>query len=113
MYDELNCARIASGATATLSGLTCDRFAPLHTTGPSGFGSASTAEEVAAGFDGRRKTIIITGASAGLGAEATRVGGCRVIIMPAADGVHQAACKAQACGPSSKQYPPAHAPAGA
>ncbi len=48
---------------------------PIHIQrrGPSGFGSSSTAAQVAADWDGKGKVVIITGASAGLGLEATRV----------------------------------------
>ncbi|XP_074588119.1 short-chain dehydrogenase TIC 32 B, chloroplastic-like [Curcuma longa] len=51
--------------------------------GPSGFGSASTAEQVTAGVDASRHTVIITGGSSGLGAETARVmalRGAHVII---------------------------------
>ena len=41
--------------------------------GPSGFGANSTAEEVTAGLDLSGKTILITGAAAGLGRESARV----------------------------------------
>jgi WW domain-containing oxidoreductase len=41
--------------------------------GPSGFGYASTAEEVTAGLDLSAKTILITGVTSGLGREAARV----------------------------------------
>lgn len=41
--------------------------------GPSGFGSKSTAEDVTAGMDLRSKTIIISGATSGIGKEAARV----------------------------------------
>jgi WW domain-containing oxidoreductase len=41
--------------------------------GPSGFGYASTAEQVTDGLSLAGKTILITGANAGLGAEALRV----------------------------------------
>lgn len=45
----------------------------LRRKGATGYGSASTAEQVAANYDGKGKTIVITGASSGLGAEAARV----------------------------------------
>ncbi|XWS55690.1 hypothetical protein CRYUN_Cryun09bG0022600 [Craigia yunnanensis] len=41
--------------------------------GPSGFGSASTAEEVTDGIDGTNLTAIITGGASGIGLETTRV----------------------------------------
>jgi NAD(P)-dependent dehydrogenase (short-subunit alcohol dehydrogenase family) len=41
--------------------------------GPSGFGYASTAEEVTEGLDLRGKTILVTGINAGLGQESARV----------------------------------------
>mmetsp|Transcript_32407 Transcript_32407/g.82317 ORF Transcript_32407/g.82317 Transcript_32407/m.82317 type:complete len:373 (-) Transcript_32407:248-1366(-) len=41
--------------------------------GPTGYGSASTAEQVAEGWGGSGRVILITGASCGLGAEAARV----------------------------------------
>lgn len=41
--------------------------------GPSGFSARSTAEEVTEGIDGSGLTAIVTGASSGLGEEATRV----------------------------------------
>ncbi|KAG6507758.1 hypothetical protein ZIOFF_033110 [Zingiber officinale] len=51
--------------------------------GPSGFGSASTAEQVTDGIDASLLTVIITGGSSGIGAEAARVmalRGAHVII---------------------------------
>lgn len=41
--------------------------------GASGFSSSSTAEEVTRGIDGSRLTAIVTGATAGIGAETARV----------------------------------------
>ncbi|MQL90725.1 hypothetical protein Taro_023330 [Colocasia esculenta] len=46
---------------------------PFSRTGPSGFSSSSTAEEVTEGVDGRGLTAVITGASSGIGAETARV----------------------------------------
>ncbi|XP_066342539.1 short-chain dehydrogenase TIC 32, chloroplastic-like isoform X2 [Miscanthus floridulus] len=51
--------------------------------GPSGFGSASTAEEVIAGVDASNLTAIVTGATNGIGKETARVlalRGAKVII---------------------------------
>lgn len=44
-----------------------------HSPGPSGFGSSATAAQVAADWDGQGKVVFVTGASAGLGLESTRV----------------------------------------
>ncbi|KAK1284980.1 hypothetical protein QJS10_CPB20g00976 [Acorus calamus] len=41
--------------------------------GPSGFGSASTAEQVTAGVDASNLTVIITGGASGIGKETARV----------------------------------------
>ncbi len=41
--------------------------------GPTGFGSRATAAEVVANWNGTGKTVIITGATGGLGGEAARV----------------------------------------
>lgn len=51
--------------------------------GPSGFSASTTAEEVTQGIDGTGLTAIVTGASSGIGKEATRVlalRGVRVIM---------------------------------
>lgn len=45
----------------------------LGVPGPSGFGASSTAEQVAANWDGKGKTVLITGANTGLGQESARV----------------------------------------
>ncbi|URE21690.1 retinol dehydrogenase [Musa troglodytarum] len=64
--------------------------------GPSGFGSASTAEQVTAGIDASNLTVIITGGASGIGTETARVfalRGANVIIaarnLEAADGAKQ------------------------
>lgn len=54
----------------------------LRRPGPSGFTSTSTAEQVAAGWDGKGKVALVTGASSGMGLEALRAlagRGCEVI----------------------------------
>ncbi|KAL9266942.1 Short-chain dehydrogenase TIC 32 B, chloroplastic-like protein, partial [Drosera capensis] len=51
--------------------------------GPSGFGSATTAEQVTEGIDATRLTVIVTGGSGGIGIETSRVlalRGAHVII---------------------------------
>ncbi|XP_065048145.1 short-chain dehydrogenase TIC 32 B, chloroplastic-like [Musa acuminata AAA Group] len=64
--------------------------------GLSGFGSASTAEQVTAGIDASNLTVIITGGASGIGTETARVfalRGAHVIIaarnLKAADGAKQ------------------------
>ncbi|KAJ9540381.1 hypothetical protein OSB04_026887 [Centaurea solstitialis] len=55
----------------------------LGRAGPSGFGSASTAEQVSASIDASNLTIIITGGASGIGLETSRVlaeRGAHVII---------------------------------
>ena len=54
----------------------------LRRNGPSGFGGASTAEDVTAGLDLTRRTILVTGCNSGIGLETVRVlakRGARVI----------------------------------
>ncbi|KAK7279926.1 hypothetical protein RJT34_24987 [Clitoria ternatea] len=46
---------------------------PFSKTGPSGFSSSSTAEQVTHAIDGTGLTAIVTGASSGIGTETTRV----------------------------------------
>ncbi|KAK4279352.1 hypothetical protein QN277_011147 [Acacia crassicarpa] len=46
---------------------------PFSRKGPSGFSSASTAEQVTEGINGSGLTAIVTGASSGIGTESTRV----------------------------------------
>jgi len=48
-------------------------FSMIKGRGPSGFGYASTAEEVTQGLDLHGKTILVTGIAAGLGQESARV----------------------------------------
>nr|CAB3491117.1 unnamed protein product [Digitaria exilis] len=58
---------------------------PWGRRGPSGFGSASTAEEVTAGVDASHLTAIVTGATNGIGKETARVLALRgaEVIIPA------------------------------
>jgi len=58
---------------------------PWGRRGPSGFGSASTAEEVTAGVDATNLTAIVTGATNGIGKETARVLALRGanVIIPA------------------------------
>jgi WW domain-containing oxidoreductase len=65
--------------------------------GVSGFGYASTAEEVTAGIDLRGKTILITGVSSGLGEESARVlaaRGARIVGAARDRAKAEAACRA-------------------
>ena len=64
--------------------------------GASGFGYASTAEEVTAGLDLRDKTILVTGANSGLGLESARVlsqRGATIIACARSVASAQEACK--------------------
>src|SRR5262245_42916008 len=45
----------------------------LRKNGPSGFGGASTAEDVTAGLDLTGRTILVTGSTSGIGLETARV----------------------------------------
>lgn len=63
--------------------------------GPSGFGYASTAEEVTEGLDLTGKNVLITGVNAGLGAESARVlsmRGARILGAARTREKAQAAC---------------------
>jgi WW domain-containing oxidoreductase len=65
--------------------------------GASGFGYASTAEEVTAGLDLRGKTVLITGVNSGLGEESARVlalRGARVLGLARTEDKARAACSA-------------------
>jgi NAD(P)-dependent dehydrogenase (short-subunit alcohol dehydrogenase family) len=67
----------------------------LERPGPSGFGYASTAEDVTRGLDLRAKTILVTGCSAGLGRETLRVlgrSGARIIGTARTEATAQSAC---------------------
>ncbi|XP_024986140.1 short-chain dehydrogenase TIC 32, chloroplastic-like [Cynara cardunculus var. scolymus] len=68
--------------------------------GPSGFGSATTAEQATAGIDAANLTVIITGGASGIGLETSRVlalRGAHVIIaarnMETANEAKQTICK--------------------
>ncbi|MET0387481.1 MAG: SDR family oxidoreductase [Polyangiales bacterium] len=70
--------------------------------GASGFGYASTAEEVTQGLDLRGKTILITGVNSGLGQETARVLGLRgARIVGAARTRDKAAEACRAFGPTA------------
>jgi WW domain-containing oxidoreductase len=70
--------------------------------GASGFGYASTAEEVTAGLDLRGKKILITGVNTGLGAESARVLALRgATILAAARTLDKAAAACRTLGASA------------
>ena len=70
--------------------------------GASGFGYASTAEEVTAGLDLRGTKILITGVSSGLGAESARVLALRgATILGAARTLDKATQACRTLGPSA------------
>ena len=62
--------------------------------GPSGFGYASTAEEVTAGLDLTGRTVLITGSNSGLGAESARVLAARGARVVAAARTREKAAEA-------------------
>jgi NAD(P)-dependent dehydrogenase (short-subunit alcohol dehydrogenase family) len=65
--------------------------------GPSGFGHASTADEVTHGLNLRGQTILITGVSSGLGAESARVlhrRGARILGVARSQAAAARACEA-------------------
>jgi WW domain-containing oxidoreductase len=69
----------------------------LKSSGPSGFGYGSTAEQVTEGLSLRGKTILVTGANSGLGQEAARVlalRGARVLAAARTLGKARDACAA-------------------
>jgi WW domain-containing oxidoreductase len=64
--------------------------------GPSGFGYASTAEEVTAGLDLRGRTMLVTGVGSGLGRESARVlamRGARILGVARSEQSAAAACR--------------------
>jgi WW domain-containing oxidoreductase len=70
--------------------------AKLKGAGPSGFGHGSTAEEVTAGVDLSGQTMLVTGASSGLGLETLRTcgrRGARVIATARSLGSAERACR--------------------
>jgi len=67
----------------------------LASKGPSGFGYGSTAEDVTAGLDLSRKTVLVTGCNSGLGLETVRVlamRGARVFAAARTEAKARAAC---------------------
>jgi NAD(P)-dependent dehydrogenase (short-subunit alcohol dehydrogenase family) len=70
--------------------------------GASGFGYASTAEEVTAGLDLRGKTVLVTGVNSGLGEESARVLALRgARIVGAARDLAKAGAACRALGPDA------------
>ncbi|XP_049361093.1 short-chain dehydrogenase TIC 32 B, chloroplastic-like [Solanum verrucosum] len=65
--------------------------------GPSGFGSASTAEQVTHGIDGSNLTAIVTGGASGIGLETARVLAMRNVQVIIAARNMEAANKAKQC----------------
>lgn len=65
--------------------------------GPSGFGSASTAEQVTHGIDGSNLTAIVTGGASGIGLETARVLAMRNVHVIIAARNMEAANKAKQC----------------
>jgi len=76
-------------------------LARLKRPGPSGFGYATTAEEVVRGLDLGGRTILVTGCNSGLGFETIRAlagRGARVIGAARTLAKAQAACAAAGAG---------------
>uniref|UniRef100_M1AH95 Short-chain dehydrogenase n=1 Tax=Solanum tuberosum TaxID=4113 RepID=M1AH95_SOLTU len=65
--------------------------------GPSGFGSASTAEQVTHDIDGSNLTAIVTGGASGIGLETARVLAMRNVHVIIAARNMEAANKAKQC----------------